>query len=81
MSDLRPEPALVVALVYEESAPCLRVVAGTLGDERRLLSWLEDPDDVGGNLVSIFTEGPRCGAVAFGFVSRELIDAGYAESA
>ena len=38
----------------------------------------EDPDDRGGNLVSIFTDrDPHRGQVYLGFVSRELIEDGY----
>jgi hypothetical protein len=42
-------------------------------------------DDAGGgesgNLLTIFTEGEWRGLVALGFVSRELIDSGYADRA
>lgn len=37
----------------------------------------DDPDDVGGNLVSIYTEGRDCGNVWLGFVARHLIEDGY----
>jgi hypothetical protein len=37
----------------------------------------EDPDDVGGNLVTIYTESRYRGHAFLGFVARELIEAGY----
>jgi hypothetical protein len=37
----------------------------------------EDPDDQGGNLVSIFTDGRDRGTVTLGFVDRLLIEDGY----
>jgi hypothetical protein len=40
----------------------------------------DDPDDCGGNLVSIFTGGYYRGHVALGFVAQELIEAGYGTS-
>ena len=36
-----------------------------------------EPDEHDGNLVTIFTEGRERGWVAFGFVARELVEAGY----
>lgn len=41
----------------------------------------EDPDDRGGNLVSIYTEGRYRGNVFLGFVSRDLIADGYGTAA
>ena len=40
----------------------------------------DDSDDIGGNLVSIFTDGRRRGQVAFGFVCQELIEGGYGKA-
>ncbi len=37
----------------------------------------EDPDGIGENLVSVFTDGRRLGNVCLGFVARDPIEAGY----
>jgi hypothetical protein len=37
----------------------------------------DDPERRGGNLVSIFTGGTHKGRIAHGFVSQDLIAAGY----
>lgn len=39
----------------------------------------EDPDSAGQNLVTIYTDQHERGQVLLGFVSQELIDAGYGQ--
>ncbi len=40
----------------------------------------EQRDGQDGNLVTIFTEGERCGWVAFGYVDQLLMDGGYGKA-